>query len=512
MNKKVIFSIDILLLSLLTLALCGCGSYRAEAKRYELEKALFEANKRFETFSVKPEMRTTSDFAYLVDGYRKVDRLFNEYFPDIGGKDSLTQTEREAAFLAGRALSIAATTFIGGDELDSASAILTTIINTPYFSQDHRNQALLLAGNIAKRQGRWLDAEDDYMRLLTSFFPPVTNGVYPAVEVLDLPQDIAKHYVALGDDDIAAEKVDWAIGYYSKIVSLDTLPRFAGSPLVLTATRLLAEMYNSKGEYQRSVDLLSSVVDSTGQILMGAKLLIADLYFTRLNRQNEAIKLYEEVINDDVDSVFTPSALGKLARIAMSAKQYDRSREYIQRLKKAFPNSRDIQLQAQLLLANSYEEQGEWNRALQEYQFLMSQFPDTPEALDVVVYLPGYCKRMKEPELEKVWAQKAEDRLKEAMEEYSGRNLGLVASSQLARFYVMQDRYGDAVGQLQLLREQYPKSAQAVDALLKIALIYKQNLNDNKRALEAYREFVKLYPNSVVRSKVDEEIKKLEQG
>ncbi len=490
----------------------GCGSYKEEGERYQLEKALFNANKRMESFSVKPEMRTTSDFAYLVDGYRKVYQLFLSYFPDLADKDSLTQTEQEAAFLAGRALSTAATTYIGGDELDSADAILQMIINTPYFARDHHNQALLLAVHIANDQGRWTDAENDYTELLKNFFPPAVNGVYPAKEVIELPQTIVAHYVTLGDQDMAQEKVNWAIGYYSHLVSLDTLPRYAGTPLILTATRLLAEMYNSKGEYQRSVDLLSGLVDSTGQIVLGAKQLIADLYFTRLDRKQDAIDLYEDILKNDTDSVFVPSVLGKLARIAIASKEYDQAHEFIQQLKKGFPRSRDIQLQAQLLLANSYEDEGEWNRALQEYQFLLTQFPDSPEALNVLVYLPSYCAKLNQPNLKATWAGKAEERLKEVTKEYAGRSFGLMGSAHLASFYMIEKRPADAIEQLQQLRTQYPKSSQASDALLKIGQLYQTDLKNPKKALETYKEFVKLYPNSIVRPKVEDEIKKLERG
>jgi tetratricopeptide (TPR) repeat protein len=511
--KKLSFRSIIVVVTLVSIFFTlGCGSYKEEGERYQLEKALFNANKRMESFSVKPEMRTTSDFVYLVDGYRKVYQLFLSYFPDLANKDSLTTTEQEAAFLAGRALSTAATTYIGGDELDSANAILQLIIDTPYFAKDHHNQALLLSGRIANNQGRWLVAENEYLQLLKSFYPPAVNSIYPAREVIELPQTIVAHYVALGDQDMAQDKVNWAIGYYSSLVQLDTLPKYAGTPLILTATRLLAEMYNSKGEYQRSVDLLSSLKDSTGQIVLGAKQLIADLYFTRLNRQRDAISLYQDILENDTDSVFVPSVLGKLARIAIATKEYDQAHEFIQQLKKGFPRSPDIQLQAQLLLANSYEDEGEWNRALQEYQFLLTQFPDSPEALNVLVYLPSYCAKMNQPELEETWAGKAEERLKEVTREYAGRSFGLMGAAHLASFYVMQKRFGDALEQLQQLRTQYPKSAQATDALLKIGQLYQNELKEPQKALETYKEFVKLYPNSIVRPKVEDEIKKLEQG
>ena len=62
------------------------------------------------------------------------------------------------------------------------------------------------------------------------------------------------------------------------------------------------------------------------------------------------------------------------------------------------------------------------------------------------------------------------------------------------------------------LREEFPKSGQAADALLKIGMLYQVDLKDKVNALATYREYLKLYPSSVVRSKVEETIKMLERS
>jgi tetratricopeptide (TPR) repeat protein len=499
-----------LLLALLTLsAVAGCQSYDIEAKRYELEEMLFEADKRLQSFSVKPELRTTADFAYLVEGYRGVFEKFRELFGEPTVGDSLPVAEQESAFLAGRAMMLAASIFIGGEELDSAAVILNQAIDAPYVWSRHKHEAHLLAGRVAQRLGSWLEAESHYTRLLHNYYPPVVNRIYPNVEVLELPKTIVTHYAAFGEREIAQAKADSAVAYYQSLLSL---PSLTGTPAALATTRLLAEMYNARGEYQKSVDLLQSVVDSAGNVLTAARSLSADIYFARLDRKDDAVEIYRDIIRTPADSMFAPPAYLKLATILINSEQYAQARSQLEELKKRFERSRQVQIDAQQLIARSFEEEGEWDRALQEYQFMLSQFPDTPEALGVLSYIPGYLKNIGQDKLAASWRDKTVAELRKRAEENSGRQLGLLAQANLARFLILEESYAEAATELEQLFASYPKSAQAADALLKLGRINEQHLKDVDRALYFYREFVKLYPNSVVRPKVEEEINKLEQG
>ncbi|MCK4857320.1 MAG: tetratricopeptide repeat protein, partial [candidate division Zixibacteria bacterium] len=484
------------------------SSYELEGKRYQLEKAFFEADKRMQNFNVKPELRTAADFTYLVDGYRQVHLLFTELFPNMASSDSLHPVEMEAAFIAGRALLRAGSIFIGGDQVDSARAILDQVLETDYFALKHHHEALLLAGHVAKRQGRWLDAENYYMELLRSYYPPVVNGILPVIEVLELPKTIVGHYGALGDRETAAEKANWAVTYYHNLLKIKEL---GSTPFSLMVTRFLAEMYNAIGQYDKSAALLQTVVDSTGAVLPAARVLIADLYFTRLDKKKEAVEIYQDIVETTQDSLLKARVYLKLATIAFGNKIYNRGRQYLEQLKKEYGRGRQISIQAQQLLARSFEDEGEWQRALQEYQFLLAQYPDSPEALEVLSYLPDYCEKIGQPELVKTWTDKAETELGKIVNEHSGRQLGLMASGHLARFYLMHEKPQQAIDQLQRIRREYPKSAHAADALLKIGLIYDNNLNNPQSAIAAYEEFVKLYPNSIVRGKVEKEIERLKK-
>jgi tetratricopeptide (TPR) repeat protein len=495
------------LLLVCTLLLLSCSSYQPEAKRYQVEKAFLDAEKAVTNYGVKPELRSTEDYLNLVSGYRKVYSLFETLFPNLVDGASMSTTEKEAAFLAGKSLVMAATLMLSAGQQDSALALLNQVINTKYFAPQHHGEALLMLGRISELQGNWVDAEGAYYKLLEIFYPPVVDKLYPAMDVITLPRTIVEHYQSIGDTATALQKGDVAISYYQKIINDN--PR---SPLTLTATRLLAEFYNYKGDFRKSVSLLETVVDSAGNLLDAAKGMIADLYFGRLDRKGEAVQMYQDLVSRGGDSSVIASSLMKLATIEFKNKRYDAGRDHLHKLTEAFPRSSQIQIESQRMLAQSFEEQGEYDRAKQEYLNLINGFPNTQASLESMMYLPDFFKKIGQPVLEAQWVSKTEEKLSDLAKNSSDKRQKLMAYSFLASFYSHHKMYDQAITQYLELRAQFPKSAQAADALLRVGMIYQFSKKDKVRALDAYQEYLKQYPASVVRKTIEQEIRKLEQG
>jgi tetratricopeptide (TPR) repeat protein len=504
MNKTIFSSTSLVITALLLLS---CSGYQQEAKRYQVEKTFFEAEKLTQSYSVKPELRTAQDYFNLVAGYRKVYTVFLELFPDLAGKSELTKTEQEAAILAGKALTTAADMLVSGDQYDSALTMLEPILTKDFFAPRHRNEALMQQGKIAEQQSRWLDAEKSYLRLLEAYYPPVLNRIYPAIDVIEIPRGIVDHYLSSGDTTMAMQKADWAVRYYQGII--DTLPH---TPVALISTRLLAELYNTKGDYQRSVTLLQTVIDSTGNVIDAARGMIADLYLTRLDRKNDAFRIYQELMDEGTDSVAVASTYMKMATVEFKDKRYPEGRQYLEKLTERYPRYINLLTQAQMLKAQSFEEGQEYDRAKQEYVNLVTEYPTTAQAIEVYAYFPEFYKKIGQPDLAKEWVTKSEEKLKALVRDNPNNRIGLMASSYLGTFYIRNRMLDQAINQFQQLRQQFPKSTQAADALLKIGLIYQLDKKDNAMALSIYRNFLKQYPNSVVRQKIEEEVKRLEKS
>ena len=497
----------VLALSVFVVALLGCSGYELESKRYEVEKAYFDAQKLVDNYSVKPELRTQQDYYLLVNAYLGVFHKFAENFPNLTKLDDLKPAEADASNLAGRSLLSASALLLSAEAIDSARSVLEYIINSPVMLKPHRYDALYAAGNIAEQQGRWFDAEQLYMLLLKEYYPPAIRGTLPNSNVMELPKKIAEHYVDIGEREEARKRAIWAVDYYKGI--LDNFPKV---PLTMMATRLLAEMYSATGEYQLAVNMLQTVVDSTGRIFDPARSMIADLYLTRLNRAPEALVIYNDIINDGQDSLAIATAYIKLATLDFGDSRYQDGRNQLEKLRQRFPGLANVQAQAQMLKARSFDDEKNNERARQEYVALLNEFPNSIQALEVLAYMPEYFQRIGQPGLEQEWLRRSEQEIRSLAETNLNRRIGLQAASYLGTFLQRHNRFAEAITQFETLIKQYPRSPQAAEALYKIGFIYRNDLKQDDKALEAFREFLKQYPNSGVRPSVEAEIKKIEKS
>lgn len=485
----------------------GCSGYEIEQKRYEVEKAYFEAEKLVDNYSVKPELRTRDDYFLMITAYMKVFNRFNENFPNLNNLQNLSEPEAEAANLAGKALLSASALLLSAESVDSSKRVLEYIIASPVMFKQHRFDALFAAGTIGEQQGNWQTAEDYYLRLLKEYYPPVVRGVLPNTNVMELPKKIAEHYADANERDEALKRARWAIDYYEGIV--DSFPKV---PMTMMATRLLAEMYSAVGEYQTSVNLLATVVDSTGRQFDPARSMMADLYLTRLNRGDEAVRIYNEIINDGNDSLSIATAYVKLATLSFSGQNFQEGRNHLESLRKRFPRLANVQAEAQLLKARSFESEKNNERARQEYVALLNEFPGSVQALEVLAYMPEYFRKIGQPGLEQEWLRRSEQEIRKLAEGNINRRIGLQAASYLGTFLQRSNRYEEAIVQFETLIKQYPKTPQAAEALYKIGYIYLTDLNNKAKALETFQEFLKQYPTSGVRPSVEAEVRKIEKS
>ncbi|MGB5106017.1 MAG: tetratricopeptide repeat protein [Candidatus Zixiibacteriota bacterium] len=489
------------------LCLLGCSGYELESKRYQVEKAYFEAEKLVDNYSVKPELRTQQDYYLLVDAYMAVFRKFSENFSNLTTADNLAPAAADASNLAGRSLLSASALLLSAEAIDSAKNVLDYIINSPIMLPPHRFDALYAAGNIAEQQGRWFDAEQLYLQLLKEYYPPAIRGTLANNNVMELPKKLAEHYADIGEREEARKRALWAVDYYKGIV--DSFPKV---PMTMLATRLLAEMYSATGEFQKAVNMLETVVDSSGRMFDPARSMMADLYLTRLNRGPEAVRIYNEIIADGQDSLSIATSYMKLATLAFGDERYQDGRDHLEKLRQRFPRLANVQAQAQLLKARSFESEKNNERARQEYVALLNEFPNSIQALEVLAYMPEYFQRIGQPGLEQEWLRRSEQEIRNMAESNLNRRIGLQASSYLGTFLQRHNRFDDAITQFETLIKQYPRSPQAAEALYKIGYIYRNDLKKDDKALEAFREFLKQYPNSGVRPSVEAEIRKIEQS
>ncbi len=479
-----------LLLASIAISLYGCTGV-GDQNLYVIEQLHFKAEKLMERkVGIKPELLTDADYDEMINAYLQVVRTFELNFSDLNSKDSLTETERKASHLAGKSLIEVA--FLYDRKHDERAVIETLDGFSERFprNRDQKALALLQLGRKHVNAGDMSRARTAWTRLLDDFYPPADTELHPNTDVLSLPVELARLYYDLEDSQQGEEQLDFAEEYYRRIID-----EFRHSPLGMTTVRYLADTYMLRDRPGEAIALLETVTDSTGTIYGTAQLLIAEIYFSSLGDTAEARRRYEAIVESDSDSLSHPQAYLQLARIEFMSGNLAECRKHAATLRDRFGDYKAIQPQVQRLVAQSFDKEGDFSRAFSEYQWLITSFPESKEALETYTYLPEFLRRNEQANLAAEWQDKALRFLSDTKSENQGTSYGLSAHSSLINLLVELEMWDESASELEMLQASYPRSAAGAQALAKAGSIYMERLNMKDRARQSFERQLDLYPN-----------------
>ena len=479
-----------LILAVFALSIAGCGG--ADDKNvYVIEQLHFKAERLKNTkLGIKPELLTDADYQEMIDAYMSVVKTYELNYSDVADKDSITEDENRVSFLAGKSLIEIALMYDRQGKEEKTIEVLDGFAGKFPHNREHKALALLQLGRKYENAGEPDKAETAWMRLLDSFFPPADSELHPNTDVLELPVKLAKLYFDLEDEEKTEQLLDYAENYYMRIIN-----QYKYSPLGFTTTRFLADTYVMRNKPDEAISLLETVTDSTGRLVGTAEMIIADICLTNLGDTMQARQRYETVIGSDQDSLSHPRAYMQLAKIEFLHRNYTQCRKHIAALQNKFERYRPFQAQVQQLLANTFEKENDFNRAFSEYQWLLTNFPDSKEAIDTYRYLPGFLERNEQADLAAEWYGKAIDFLTDTRDNQKGTFLGLSAHGTLVNMHVDKENWVSAVAELERLQADYPRSAPGLYAVTKAGNIYRDKLKDPEKAAQSYERQLNLYPD-----------------
>lgn len=458
---------------------------------FAVERLYYDAEKLDnKKLGIKPELATDDDYTEVINAYNKVVALYESKLSSLNEKDSLTENESKAAYLAGKSLLQTARLYQMRDNTDKTREILQTYASRFPQNREFKAIALLRLGRLEEDAGNLTAAETAYLKLLDEFYPPSNPKLEPNTDVLELPVHLAGLYDDMGDDERKEYFLDYAERYYKKIID-----QFKMSPLGFTTVRYLADTYVLRKRPNDAIKLLETVTDTTGEVFGSAQLLIGELYASYIGDTAEARKRFEAVAGTPEDSILHPQALLQLAKLQFDMGNYAECRGYIATIKQRFPKYAALQSESQQILARSFDKEGDFNRAYSEYQWLITNYPESKEAIEAYRYLPPFLKQHNQNDLSREWYNKAIDYMKDVRDKDAGTYFGLKAQTCLVNIYHDLEQWDNVATELQRMQSDYPNSNASADALVKAGDTYREKLNDPERARECYEQQLKLYPD-----------------
>jgi len=488
---KQLYRQTILLASLATMVLISSCDDIGDQDMFKVERLYYDAEKlEKKKLGIKPELATEADYSEIIKAYQTVVDSYEDSFSGLNEKDSLTENESKAAFLAGKSLLQTAKLYQMSNNNEKTREVLTGYSDRFPQNREFKAVALLRLGRLEEDAGNLQAAEAAYLRLLDEFYPPSDMNLQPNTDILELPVRLAGLHKDMENLERTEYFLDYAEEYYKRIID-----KFKISPLGFTTVRYLADTYVLRDKPSEAITLLDSVTDTSGEVFGSAQLLIGDLYASYLGDTTEARHRFESVASDQEDTLLHPKAFMQLAKLQFDGGNFIECRKHIAVIKDRFAKYSALQSEAQQILARTFDREGDFNRAYSEYQWLITNHPDSKESIEAYRYLPAYLKQNDQDDLSREWYDKAIDYLSAMRDKSTGTYFGLTAQGNLINIYYDLERWSEVATELQRMQTDYPNSGVSADAMIKAGDIYREKLNDPSRARQSYELQLKLYPD-----------------
>jgi tetratricopeptide (TPR) repeat protein len=494
MKKNALMTI--LILAAIVLLNAGCGDV-GHSDLFDIEKLYYKAQKlQDKKLGIKPELATDDDYQEIIDAYMLVVNRFEETFSYLREKDTFDVDESKAAVMAGESLIQTARLYQLNGKDDRCKEILLSFPDRFPRNRNHKAVARLQIGRMEENAGSPEKAEQVYIKLIEDYYPPSDLELRPNADVLELPIRIARLYRELEDTEKTEYYLDYAERYYQGIID-----KFKYSPLGLTTIRYLADTYVLRNKPVQAIELLETVTDTAGEVFGTAQLLIADIYGKELGDLENARARYNRIINSDFDTLLHPKAYLQLAKIDFLDSNFFDCRTNISIIKEKYPRYQTMQAYAQQILARSFEAEKDFSRAFSEYQWLLTNYPLSREAIETYRHMPALLRANGQDDLAADWDTKSVEMLKRTRDDNRGSGAGLAALTNLINLLADQKRWAEAATEFEYLQETYPRSEAGTQALLKAGNIYRDKLDDPDKARHAYERQVNLYPDLPITEK-----------
>ena len=176
--------------------------------------------------------------------------------------------------------------------------------------------------------------------------------------------------------------------------------------------------------------------------------------------------------------------------------EYDKALSEYKKVIENFPASTAASAQALFAIATIYQRRDDEQTANKYFNRVQEEYPDTLAALNIPLYLARYYKSKRRIEESNLAYDKAIQKYKTIIDEAPDKKEAILALDYLTNCYDDREKWKEAIVSLRSIIDRYPESVSAQKALLIIARIYEIRLKDKEKAKAVYQEIIDKFPNT----------------
>lgn len=474
MRRSNLIPLAVLLLVGLGLA---CADNPALRQRYDAEKLHWQGERLLRQAKDKPAAVRLDDYAAAASRFRQALQVSTKALAELNAEQYPEEIPQLRYVAFQSALQLSRLHF-GARRYDSSIAILDGLLDQVSLNRQQALTARYNLGQALQSGERWDSALTVYDDLLVDFYPPVDDSGRVVPELADLPFNLWRISRAIGDGS-APERFTRAENYYTGLIE-----DHPGSRSERAARHNLAKLYDASGQFGRVLTQLNALLDPSLDSYPALRLSIADIWASQMKRPDTAILLYTDLLNElnSDDTLMRPRVMHQIALARMQKRQFDQARQILVTIKREYPFYYGITPSAQWAMAQTFEKQGNFDRAETEYQFLMEKYRGSEQALAAHLHLADHYAGLGRTSAASRWHQQAAEACQELASQGSNTYQQARALFWQARLAEDQGGWAQAAEILSGLFERFPDMEIGRRALLRAAEIYRSRLNRAEQA------------------------------
>ena len=481
-SGKVFYFITFLLFVSVFILTSSCSNQKNISLRYKVEKNFYKSEKMRKVLSINLKAAAPADFKKVVQSYQEVVALASTQ-PEV-------PLEKDISDIAASAELRKAELYIMQKDLDSAQRSLENVLRKYPESKNQGKNALLGLAQIYEKRDEKEKAIQTYHQLLDNY-PAVMKKRLPDPDIFSVPNHLIQLFSPREEKARRESEFEYVQKYFQNLIR-----NYPNTQVSLAATLSLARAYQFQNLWKESIVILETAKDSTGQTPGSVLLQIGNIYFDYLKDEKNSLLTFSRVINSSPDSSSKAEAQMKIGMIYLQKKDYPRAKQELSRVQKLYPEAGRFIATSQYLIAQIYENTGEWERALNEYNWLMVNYPLTAEGLESPLKVAAYYLKENKA-LAKESFEKGIEHYDQLLNKYKDKPFAILVESQKAKLYTLQKEWDKAVSILLKMADKNPGTEAGLNSLLNLLRIYQQELKDERKYKEILARIETEYPGII---------------
>ncbi len=468
----------VIALLLIVSIIVSCSDNRAVQYRYKLEQLSFEIDRTTRDFQLKPELRSKESITVLGNNITKLVQACYEALESVSAED-FPDEYRQIEQITFQSITKSTQYYFAAGNYNNCITGIEELMARIRLPKVELMSAYYNLGRALQANGNWDSCQAIYDIAAVNFYPPTDQQGEIIIHVFNMPLHLYTVSKRIGDDAIAAKRFTFANEYYEKIAN-----DFPNTKLSITSGANLARLFEMDNQYTEAISYIEKMVDSTGEIYQAAQLRIAGILNRGLKKYDKALAAYNSVESNLAakDSLVLASIMIDKARIYFKQNKYRDSRQMLIELDRQFPRIMKSIPSAQHLKGQTFEMEGNWDRAETEYRFLIDNFGASNEAMAIFLHIAKHYKDKNRPQTAEIWYNKASSHYDLIATQATGTIKEAAALSYKAELYRIKRDWETAALTLEEIFNRFTRSEVGQRANIAAARIYTLELDNKLKA------------------------------